>query len=90
MTVDLKLSKGARYSIVTLVFFTTYIVFQFPSTIIIKKIGPRIHLSSITMTWGFIMIGMGFMKTWQELAALRIVLGILEAGFFPGSVYLLR
>jgi len=90
MAKDLKLNIGTRYSIVTLVFFTTYIVFQFPSTIIIKKIGPRFHLASITFSWGIIMIGMGFMKTWQQLAALRVILGILEAGFFPGSVYLLR
>jgi len=89
MSTDLKLGVGTRYSIVTLVFFTTYIVFQFPSTIVIKKIGPRFHLASITFSWGIIMIGMGFMKTWQQLAALRVVLGILEAGFFPGSVYLL-
>jgi hypothetical protein len=33
---------------------------------------------------------MGFVKNWGALAALRVVLGILEAGFFPGSVYLLR
>jgi MFS family permease len=32
---------------------------------------------------------MGFVKDWQSLAALRVVLGILEAGFFPGAVYLL-
>lgn len=89
MSKDLSLQIGARYSIATLVFFPTYIVFQFPSTIIIRWLGPRIHLSSITFSWGLIMIGMGFMKNWQQLAALRVVLGILEAGFFPGSVYLL-
>jgi hypothetical protein len=33
---------------------------------------------------------MGFVKNWQSMAALRLVLGIFEAGFFPGSVYLLR
>lgn len=35
------------------------------------------------------MIAMGFVKTWQQLAALRVILGIFEAGFFPGCVYLL-
>ncbi|KAF1998635.1 MFS general substrate transporter [Amniculicola lignicola CBS 123094] len=79
----------SRYSVVTLVFFTTYIVFQPPSTIIIRKIGPRIHLSTITTAWGAVMIGMGFVHNWQDLAALRVVLGILEAGFFPSCVYLL-
>ncbi|KAF2839395.1 MFS general substrate transporter [Patellaria atrata CBS 101060] len=78
-----------RYSIVTLVFFTTYVVFQPPSTIIVRKIGPRIHLATITLLWGAVMIGMGFVEEWTQLVALRIVLGIFEAGFFPSCVYLL-
>lgn len=43
----------------------------------------------ITLLWGGVMIGMGFSKTWQQMAALRVVLGIFEAGFFPSCVYLL-
>jgi MFS family permease len=78
-----------RYSVVTLVFFTTYIVFQPPATVIVRKLGPRSFLASIVVAWGAVMIGMGFVKTWQELAALRVVLGICEAGFFPSCVYLL-
>jgi len=82
-------STVSRYSVVTLVFFTTYIVFQPPSTVIIRKLGPRLHLSSITTAWGAVMIGMGFVKDWESLAGLRVILGILEAGFFPSCVYLL-
>lgn len=77
------------YSIVTLVFFTTYVFFQPPATVLTKKIGPRTFLSAICFLWGCTMIGMGFVKTWQQLAALRVVLGVFEAGFFPGCVYLL-
>jgi hypothetical protein len=54
MAVDLKLI-GFRYSIITLVFFTTYVVFQFPATIIIKKVGPRFFLPLITLLWGVVM-----------------------------------
>ncbi|KAF2677808.1 major facilitator superfamily transporter [Lentithecium fluviatile CBS 122367] len=82
-------STVSRYSVVTLVFFTTYIVFQPPSTIIVRKLGPRIHLSTIVVLWGAVMIGMGFVKDWESLAGLRVILGILEAGFFPSCVYLL-
>jgi len=46
-------------------------------------------LSLITLLWGAVMIGMGFVKSWTSMVALRIILGIFEAGFFPGSVYLL-
>ena len=79
----------SRYSVVTLVFFTTYIVFQPPSTVIIRYLGPRVHLSTIVTLWGAVMIGMGFVVDWQSLAALRVILGILEAGFFPSSIFLL-
>lgn len=80
---------GNRYSIISLVFFVTYIVFQPPSTIIVRKIGPRVHLAVIAILWGACMIGMGFVKDWEQMAALRVVLGVLEAGFFPSCVYLL-
>lgn len=61
MNVELKLNVGMRYSIVTLVFFTTYIVFQFPSTIIIRWLGPRPHLAGITIAWGALMIGKSYL-----------------------------
>ncbi|UKZ83898.1 hypothetical protein TrVFT333_011713 [Trichoderma virens FT-333] len=78
-----------RYNIANLVFFTTYIVFQPPSTVLIRKIGPRTHLAVITLLWGAVMIGMGFVKNFEQLAAMRVILGVLEAGFFPSCVYLL-
>jgi len=80
---------GDRYSIISLVFFVTYIIFQPPSTIIVRKIGPRVHLAVITLLWGSCMIGMGFVKNWEQMAGLRVLLGFLEAGFFPSCVYLL-
>ncbi|KAI8628740.1 major facilitator superfamily domain-containing protein [Xylariaceae sp. FL1651] len=80
---------GDRYSIITLVFFTTYIVFQPTSTVLVRKIGPRIHLSCITVAWGALMLGMGFVKNYGQITALRIIIGLFEAGFFPSAVYLL-
>ncbi|KAM0257938.1 hypothetical protein ACHAQJ_004096 [Trichoderma viride] len=88
MSTELNLINN-RYNIANLVFFTTYIVFQPPSTILIRKIGPRFHLAFITLLWGGVMIGMGFVKNFQQLAAMRTILGALEAGFFPSCVYLL-
>lgn len=78
-----------RYSIVTLVFFITYTIFQPVATPLTRKIGPRIFLSSICSAWGLVMIGMGLIHEWQELAGLRVILGVFEAGYFPGAVYLL-
>ncbi|KAL3442913.1 major facilitator superfamily domain-containing protein [Aspergillus insuetus] len=89
MSEDLKLNVGFRYSIMVLVFFIPYIVFQPLATAIIRAIGPRVFISSIVMTWGAVLIGFAFSPDWQTLSGLRALLGLLEAGFFPGSVYLL-
>jgi len=91
MTKELKLYLPGidRYSIITLVFFITYVIFQPPATVLCRKIGPRVFLSTITLAWGIVMIGFGFVKDWTHLVGLRAVLGVLEAGFFPGVVYLL-
>ncbi|KAM3535908.1 hypothetical protein ARSEF1564_010337, partial [Beauveria bassiana] len=88
MAKELELT-GYRYGIANLVFFVTYIVFQPPSTVLIRAIGPRHHLSTITFLWGVVTLGMGFTKNHAQITALRAVLGIFEAGFFPSAVYLL-
>ena len=72
-------------STVTLVFFTTYIVFQPPATVLTRKIGPRNFLAGLCISWGAVMIGMGFTNDWHALAACRVILGLFEAGFFPVS-----
>ncbi|KAK3064988.1 hypothetical protein LTS18_014874 [Coniosporium uncinatum] len=89
MTRALRLNIQPRYSIISLVFFITYVLCQPPATILTRKIGPRIFLGSITLAWGAVMIGFGFVPSWEPLVGLRMILGILEAGFFPGVVYLL-
>jgi MFS family permease len=88
MGVDLKLT-GERYSLIVLLFFITYVALQPPATVVLRKLGPRIFLPSIVVIWGSVMIGFGFVKEWHSLLPLRLLLGIFEAGFFPGSAYLL-
>ncbi|KAF2850256.1 phthalate transporter-like protein [Plenodomus tracheiphilus IPT5] len=88
MGVDLKLT-GQRYSLIVLLFFITYVALQPPATVVLRKLGPRIFLPSIVVIWGAVMVGFGFVKEWHTLLPLRLLLGIFEAGFFPGSAYLL-
>jgi hypothetical protein len=76
---DLKLT-GDRYSIVVLLFFITYVLLQPPATVVLRKVGPRIFLPTITLLWGMCMIAFGFVKNWTDLIALRLILGIFEAG----------
>lgn len=71
-------------NIATLVFFATYTIFQPGATILTRKIGPKIFLGGICTAWGAVIIGMGCVTTWTQLTALRVILGIFEAGFFPG------
>jgi hypothetical protein len=85
MGVDLKLT-GERYSLVVLLFFITYVALQPPATVVLRKLGPRVFLPVIVVIWGTVMIGFGFVKEWHTLLPLRLLLGIFEAGFFPGKL----
>ena len=89
MTVDLKMLHTDRYSLISLIFFIPYVLFQPPATVLLRKIGPRKFLSAITLFWGAVMIGFGFVHDWTAMMGLRVILGVLEAGFFPGCAYLL-
>ncbi|KAM6530490.1 hypothetical protein FALCPG4_008618 [Fusarium falciforme] len=88
MSTDLVMT-GSRYSIVVLLFFIPYVLFQPPSTAILRKVGPRLFLSLTTLVWGLATIASGFVRNWSELIPLRLILGACEAGFFPGCAYLL-
>ena len=85
----LGLSIGSRYSLVSMIFFVPYVICQFPANIAIRKIGAGIWLPSLVIAWGIVSIGIGFNKRWTDLVACRILLGILEAGYYPGCIFLL-
>ncbi|GAB7366698.1 hypothetical protein MBLNU230_g0656t1 [Neophaeotheca triangularis] len=89
MTDDLRTNIGARYSIIALVFFLTYTLFQPPATLLTRAFGPRIFLSTICVAWGLVMVGFSFVDEWWELIPLRLVLGLFEAAYFPGVIYLI-
>lgn len=52
----------------------------------IHRIGPANWLAFICFAWGLVSIGIGFLHNWVGLAVCRAILGVLEAGFFPGFV----
>ncbi|XMA13793.1 hypothetical protein WAI453_006584 [Rhynchosporium graminicola] len=88
MSKALKL-HGTQYSLIVLIFFIPYVLFQPPATVVLRKLGPRRFLTAIVLLWGGLMIGFGFVKKWDQMVGLRVILGVLEAGFFPGCAYLL-
>lgn len=71
-------------------FFVTYLIFQWPCAVLARKIGPRVFLPAVTVAWGIVMLGMGFVHHWGELVALRAVVGLFEAGLLPGALFLLQ
>ncbi|KFY86086.1 hypothetical protein V500_07884 [Pseudogymnoascus sp. VKM F-4518 (FW-2643)] len=91
MSKDLKFATPGvdRYSVIVLIFFIPYVLFQPPATVIMRKLGPRRFLPTICVLWGGVMIAFGFVNNWTEMVGLRVILGVLEAGFFPGCAYLM-
>lgn len=71
------------------IFFIGYLLFEIPSNILLHRFGARIWIARIMITWGLVAAGMSFLQTSRQFLAMRILLGIAEAGFFPGIVFLL-
>lgn len=65
-------------------FFIGYLLFEVPSNLALHRFGARRWIARIMLTWGVIAAGMAFVPTAGWLYGLRILLGIAEAGFFPG------
>ncbi|KAJ8110574.1 hypothetical protein OPT61_g6615 [Boeremia exigua] len=88
MVTDLGLSN-IQWNIVLSVFFVPYILLEVPSNMLLKKFKrPSVYLGILIVAWGIIMTCMGVVKNFAGLLATRILLGVFEAGFFPGAVYL--
>ncbi|MGR8953325.1 MAG: MFS transporter, partial [Gammaproteobacteria bacterium] len=68
------------------IFFIGYTLFEIPSNLILEKIGAKIWLTRIMITWGLICSAMVFIETPQGFYLLRFLLGVAEAGSFPGMI----
>ena len=71
------------------IFFLGYMAFEIPSNIFLHKFGARIWISRIMITWGLVAVAMGFLRTPLQFVLLRVLMGVAEAGFFPGVIFLL-
>jgi MFS transporter, ACS family, tartrate transporter len=68
------------------IFFVAYFFFEVPSNLALSKFGARIWIARIMITWGLISASMAFVSGEKSFYALRFLLGVAEAGFFPGIV----
>lgn len=76
--------SAAVFGTASAIFFLAYVVFEIPSNMIMKKVGARIWLARIAISWGIVTVVTGFIQDVPQLYIARIVLGIAEAGLYPG------
>src|SRR5215210_3674948 len=85
MNRDLGLSP-AVYGFGAGIFFIGYFFFEVPSNLIMARVGARMWIARIMITWGIISSAMMFVRGPASFYALRFLLGVAEAGFFPGMI----
>jgi MFS transporter, ACS family, tartrate transporter len=88
MNHDLALSATA-YALGAGVFFFGYGLFEVPSNLILARVGARVWIARIAITWGLAASAMMFVRGTSSFYALRFLLGLAEAGFFPGIIWYL-
>jgi len=88
MESDLGLS-AAQFGFASGVFFIGYILLEVPSNLALAKFGARRWLARIMITWGLVAFFFTFAQNFEQLAGLRFLLGVAEAGFFPGAILFL-
>lgn len=86
MDADLGLSDK-QYLICLSMFFFPYALFEPASNVLMRRLKPSVWLSSMMFLWGIVMTLHGIVKNYHGLLALRLLLGLTEAGLYPGVVY---
>ncbi|MCJ8506619.1 MFS transporter [Rhizobium lemnae] len=77
------------YGLGASLFFVGYFLFEVPSNLFLNRFGARVWFTRIMVTWGLITIALAFTQSPTMFYILRFLLGVAEAGFFPGVLYLL-
>ncbi|WP_346103526.1 MFS transporter [Pseudonocardia alni] len=85
MNADLGLSAAA-YGLGAGLFFIGYFFFEVPSNVILHRVGARIWIARIMVTWGVVASSTAFIQGEIGFYVVRVLLGIAEAGFFPGII----
>ncbi|KAH7014147.1 major facilitator superfamily domain-containing protein [Microdochium trichocladiopsis] len=78
-----------QYTIALMVFLVAYGVFEAPSNILLKKLRPSRWIAILMFAWGGLTISLGGVHNYASVTAVRFLLGVFEAGLFPGLVYYL-
>ena len=85
MSEDLQFSE-AVYGLGAGIFFIAYFLVEIPSNLILHRVGARLWIARIMISWGLISSCMAFVSTPTSFYVMRFLLGIAEAGFYPGVI----
>jgi ACS family tartrate transporter-like MFS transporter len=85
MNAELGLTSQA-FGLAAGLFFIGYFLFEVPSNVALAKFGARRWIARILVTWGILAVAMGFVQNDIQLYIIRFLLGVAEAGFFPGII----
>ncbi|MCJ2025057.1 MFS transporter [Methylobacterium sp. J-067] len=85
MSKELGFSETA-YGLGAGIFFLGYFLFEVPSNIILHRVGARVWIARIMITWGLISGAFVFVNSEASFYAMRFLLGLAEAGFYPGVI----
>src|ERR1700726_3935603 len=77
---------AAIYGMAAGAFFWGYVLFEVPSNIVLEKVGARLWIARIMITWGLVSGATAFVTGPHSFYAVRLLLGAAEAGFFPGGI----
>jgi MFS family permease len=78
-----------QYTIALMVFLIAYMVFEVPSNYFLKRLSPSRWIAFLMLSWSVMTMGLGGVHNFAGVTALRFMLGVFEAGLFPGLVYYL-
>lgn len=82
-------TSSYQFTIALMVFLIAYAVFEVPSNMLLKKLRPSRWIAFLMFSWGAMTMALGGVHDFAGMAALRFLLGMFEAGLFPGLVYYL-
>jgi MFS transporter, ACS family, tartrate transporter len=85
---DLALSATV-FGLAAGIFFASYVALEIPSNLVLHRVGARLWMGRIMISWGVVATATAFVWDGASLVVARILLGVGEAGFFPGVVYLI-
>ncbi len=77
---------GSVYGLGAGLFFIGYFLFEIPSNLVMARVGARIWIARIMIIWGFVAAAMMFIHSTTMFYVMRFVLGVAEAGFYPGMI----